>query len=134
VGRGDGWRKKVQHRQPAQNSLNDHSGHRAQRQSAHPASLVHAPCPDGNNDRQQPHKLGNHAVRVLKLYPADHLGDFEQMAEARRPVRDGQAGIVAGDQPAGNDQQQSQRGNKYSKAMVGGVIRGRGQNYSLKQY
>ena len=52
------------------------------------------------------------------------------MAETCRPVRDGQSGIVAGDQPAGNDQQQGQRGNKHGKAMLGGVIRGRGQNYS----
>jgi len=69
---------------------------------------------------------------MLKLYPANHLWDLEQMAEARRPVRDGQTGVVAGDQPSGNNQQEGQRGNKYGKAMLGGVIRGRGQNYSLE--
>ena len=63
-------------------------------------------------------------MRVLKLYPADHFGNLEQMAEAGRPVRDGQTGIVAGDQPAGNDQQKSQSGNKNSKAMMRGVIGG----------
>ena len=77
-------------------------------------------------------KFGDHAVRVLKLYPADHLGNLEQMAKASRPVGDGQTGVVAGDQPAGNDQQESQSGNKHGKAMMSGVIRGRGQNCSLE--
>jgi hypothetical protein len=53
------------------------------------------------------------------------------MPKAGRPVRDGQAGIVAGDQPTGHNQQESQRGNKNGKAMLSGVIRGRGQNCSL---
>ena len=71
-------------------------------------------------------------MRVLKLYPADHLGNLEQMAKAGGPVRDGQTGVVAGDQPAGNDQQKSQSGDKNGKAMMCGVIRGRGQNCSLE--
>jgi hypothetical protein len=71
-------------------------------------------------------------VSVLKLYPAYHFGNLEQMPEAGRPVRDGQASIVAGDQPTGNDQQESQRGNKNGKPMMDGVIRGRGQNCSLR--
>jgi hypothetical protein len=54
------------------------------------------------------------------------------MPKARGPIRDGQTGIVAGNQPACNDQQESQRGNKYGKPMMGGVIRGRGQNCSLR--
>jgi CHAT domain-containing protein len=69
-------------------------------------------------------------VRVLKLYAANHLGNLEQMPKARRPVGDGQTGIVAGDQPARNNQQESQRGNEDSKPMMSGVIRG--QNYSLE--
>jgi hypothetical protein len=69
-------------------------------------------------------------VDVLKLYAANQLRDLEQMPKAGRPVRDGQAGIVAGDQPSGYDQQESQRGNKDGKAMLSGVIRG-GQNCSL---
>ena len=44
------------------------------------------------------------------------------MAKAGRPVRDSQTGIIAGDQPAGNDQQESQRGNKDGKSMMSGVI------------
>ncbi len=54
------------------------------------------------------------------------------MAKARRPIGDGQTGIVAGDQPAGNDQQEGQSGNKNGKPMLSGVIRGRGQNCSLR--
>lgn len=54
------------------------------------------------------------------------------MPEASWPVRDSQAGIVAGDQPSGNDQQEGQSGNKNSKPMMGGVIRGRCQNCSLR--
>jgi hypothetical protein len=50
------------------------------------------------------------------------------MAKARGPIRDGQAGIIAGDQPAGHNQQKSQCGNEYSESMMSGVIRG--QNYS----
>jgi hypothetical protein len=69
---------------------------------------------------------------VLKLYAADHLWNLEQMAEARWPIRDGKTGVVAGDQAARNDQQERQSGNKYGKAMMSGVIRGRGQNCSLR--
>jgi hypothetical protein len=54
------------------------------------------------------------------------------MPKAGRPVRDSQTCIIAGDQPAGNDQQESQRGNKDGKAMLSGVISGRGQNCSLE--
>jgi hypothetical protein len=54
------------------------------------------------------------------------------MPEACWPVRDGQTGVVAGDQTSGNNQEESQRGNKNGKAMLGGVIRGRGQNCSLR--
>ncbi len=54
------------------------------------------------------------------------------MPKARGPIRDGQTGIIAGDQPARDDQQESQRGNKHGKAMMGGVIGGRGQNCSLR--
>jgi hypothetical protein len=53
------------------------------------------------------------------------------MTEAGRPVRDGQSGVVTCDQPASDDQQESQRGNKDSKPVLSGVIRGRGQNCSL---
>jgi hypothetical protein len=45
------------------------------------------------------------------------------MAEAGWPVRDCQSGIVAGNQPAGDDQKKCQRGYKNGKAMVGRVIR-----------
>jgi hypothetical protein len=71
-------------------------------------------------------------VRVLKLYPSDHPGDLEQTPKACWPIGDGQSGVVAGDQPAGNNQQKGQSGNKYGKAMMSGVIRGRGQNCSLR--
>jgi hypothetical protein len=70
-------------------------------------------------------------VNVLKLYSANQLGDLEQMPKAGRPVGDGQAGVVAGDQPSGNNQQEGQRGNENGKAMLSGVIRG-GQNCSLE--
>jgi hypothetical protein len=54
------------------------------------------------------------------------------MPKAGWPIRDGQSRVVAGDQPAGNNQQKSQRGNKYGKPMMRGVIGGRGQNCSLR--
>ena len=122
--------EKIQDCQPAQNSLENYAQYGADRQATHPAALVYSPCPNGDNDRQQPDKFGDHAVRVFKLYPADHPGNLEQMPKARWPIRDGQTGIVAGDQPAGNDQQESQSGHKHGKAMMSGVIRG--QNNSLR--
>jgi hypothetical protein len=132
VGRGDGWRQKIQHRQAAQDSLENYAGYCSDCQPAHPAALVNAPGPYRHNDRQQADKFGDHAVRMLKLNPADHFGNLEQMPKAGWPIRDGQSGIVAGDEPAGNDQQESQRGNKDGKAMMRGVIGGRGQNCSLR--
>jgi len=69
---------------------------------------------------------------VLKLHAANQSGDLEQMPKAGRPVRNRQTGIVAGDQPSRNDQQESQRGNERSKPMMSGVIGGRGQNCSLR--
>jgi hypothetical protein len=52
------------------------------------------------------------------------------VSEAGWPVRDGQAGIVAGHQPAGHDQKESQYSDKDSKAMMCCIIRRRDQNYS----
>ena len=69
---------------------------------------------------------------MFELHPANQLGNLEQMAKTRRPIRDSQAGVIAGYQPAGNKQQQSQSSNKYRETMLSGVIRGRGQNSSLK--
>lgn len=77
VGGGDGGREKIQHRQAAQDSLENYSGHCSDCQPAHPAALVNAPSPYCDNDRQQADKFGDHPVRVLKLYPADHFGNLE---------------------------------------------------------
>jgi hypothetical protein len=54
------------------------------------------------------------------------------MAKAGGPVRDCQPRVIAGDKPAGHNQQKSQHSDKDGKAMMSGVVRRRGQNSSRK--
>jgi len=131
VRRGNGWWKKVQYRQPAENSLEDHSGHRTQGKPAHPAALVDAPGPESDDDGQQPDKLSYHAVAMLELHSTDHPRHLVKRTKRRRPVRYRQACIVAGHQPAGNNEQESQPGNKDCKTMMSCVVGGKIQNCSL---
>jgi hypothetical protein len=45
------------------------------------------------------------------------------MMERSRPIGDGEAGFVAGDQGAGDDEQKSAESDQGGKAVVGCVIR-----------
>ena len=65
-------------------------------------------------------------MRVLKLYPADHFGNLEQMSETGGPVRDGETSVVAGDQCTGNDEDKSRERRKNCEIMMR-PVEGRGQ-------
>ena len=70
----------------------------------HPAARIGAPGPDREDDAQKSHKLGNHAVGMLKLHAADQMRDLVQRTERSRPIGYGKAGIIAGHQSSGNDE------------------------------
>jgi hypothetical protein len=129
---GNGGRQKIQDCQSSKHSLNDYASDSANRQPAHPAATVNAPGPDGDYDRHQADEFCDHPVRMLKLYSADHLRNFEEMAKACGPIGDGQSGVIAGNKATGNQQEKSKYGDKYSKTMLSGVISGGGQNCSLR--
>ena len=73
--------------------------------------------------RQKSHKLGNHAVGVLELHAPDQVRDFVQRTKRSRPIGDGKAGIIAGHQRPGNDQQKGHARREDGKAMMGPVVR-----------
>ena len=54
---------------------------------------------------QKADELGDHAMAVFELHAADHVGHFVEGAEGGGPVRDGETGVIAGDERAGNDQE-----------------------------
>ncbi len=56
-------------------------------ENPHPAALFGAPGPDGEDDGQQPGHLGDHAVGVLELHPANEFRDF-----VKEPNEVGQSG------------------------------------------
>ena len=60
---------------------------------------------------------------VLKLHAADQVRDLVQRTERSGPIGDGKAGIIAGDERTGNDEQKSHRRRKDGKTMVGPVVR-----------
>jgi hypothetical protein len=71
-------------------------------------------------------------VGVLVLHPADHRRQLVKRTEGSWPIRDRQAGIVAGDQGAGDDQKERGPSENYGKAVVRRIVtnktRSRGQN------
>ena len=67
-------------------------------------------------------ELGEHAMSVLKLHASHHGWQPPERTERCWPVGNRQAGIVAGDQRTGNDQQKRRSGERQGEAMVGLVI------------
>ena len=123
MGRGDRRRQIEEHRDPAQNSLRDDQAQRGQAEIFHPAARIGAPGPDREDDAEKSHKLGNHAMGVLKFYAADQMRDLVERTERSRPIGDGEAGIIAGHQRAGNDEKKGHHRRKDGEAMVGPVVR-----------
>jgi hypothetical protein len=68
---------------------------------------------------------------MLKLYSADHPRNLVDRTETCRPVRHGETSVVAGDQAACQQQQESQSGNKKCETMMGSVVTGETQNLLL---
>jgi hypothetical protein len=71
-------------------------------------------------------------VGVLVLHPADHRRQLVKRTEGSWPIGDRQAGIVAGDQGAGDDQKERGPSENYGEAVVRRIVtnktRSRGQN------
>ena len=62
-----------------------------------------------NANGQQADELGQHAVTVLELDPADQRRNAVERAERGGPVRHGKSRFVAGHQSSGDDQQEDAR-------------------------
>jgi hypothetical protein len=69
---------------------------------------------------------------MLEFHAADHPRHLVERAETGRPVGHRQPGIVAGNQSAGNQQQECQDSDKNGEAMLRSVVPGIGQDSSLK--
>jgi hypothetical protein len=67
---------------------------------------------------------------MLKLHSPGHAWNFVNGTKAGRPIGDGQARVIACDQPPGDDQKKSQTSHEDDESVMRGVIRGRIQKYS----
>ena len=73
-------------------------------QPAQPFPRFGAEKPDHRDDRQESHGGRDHAVAMLVEDAAFHR--WHQFSVGERPVGYGKPGVAAGDEPAGNHQQQ----------------------------
>ena len=114
--------------QPAQDSLQNHTGHGEKTETPDPASLLGVPKPDGQDDGEQPHDRGDEAMGMLEEYSANPLGNRKEehvITKSGRPVRHGQANSPAGHHAAAANQQQRGHRRKPDKAIQpGALIRG----------
>ena len=101
-------RQVEQHRDSPQRRLSDNRQYCDSAQPPHPLSLIGLPEPHRQQYGQQADRSGDHPVPVLILDASDHARHAEA-AERSRPVGNGQAGIVRGDQSAGDNQKESRK-------------------------
>src|SRR5262249_39278218 len=104
----DGSRKKIQHRDPAENALSDHDAERDDGKPAQPAPRLANPHPDDHDDREAADRRGDEPMDVLVENVRDpHRGREREHAPpvARRPIRNRQARVVARDETAREDQE-----------------------------
>src|SRR5262249_1102558 len=79
-------REKVQHRHPAEDSLQNDSSESTEGQGFHPPAPFHEPRPEPNRDGAQAREPRNHTVTVLVDDAAHPWGQSQQMAVGSRPV------------------------------------------------
>ena len=63
---------------------------------------------------------------MFPLHSANHTGHLSDVTEAGGPVGDGEAGVVAGDEGTGNDEDEGRERGKNRKIMMR-PVEGRGQ-------
>ena len=99
--------RKKQHRDAAEQALQDHGAQRGEAEHAHPSARLGAPDPDRKNDREEADGAGDQPVAMLVEDPAHHVSHREREhrpAVAGGPVRNGEPGAGARDKAAGNNQ------------------------------
>jgi len=69
-------------------------------------------------------------MSVLKFDSAYHARNFVERAKTGGPVGDREPGVVACDQCARKQKDESQSGHSNRKPVMGAVVSGRTQNYS----
>ena len=102
--------------------MRDHRSQGSDAENPHPATAFRSPSPNGENDRQQTDELGDHAMTVLPLNAANHVGHLVDGSESCRPIRHGKTGIVAGHQGPGNNQNESRAGGEHGEYMVCAIV------------
>ena len=124
--------RKLQHGDAAENALANDCAQCGPAQHAHPFTGFDALRPYRHHDDQQSDEFGDHAMGVLVLHSAHHGRQPVERTKRGWPVGHRQAGIIAGHQGAGDDEQKCGPGKNYGKAMVRRVvsdtIRSRRQN------
>ena len=122
VCRGDPRRLKQEHCKPAENCLRNHCAESGNAQPLHPTATVCEPCPSGNGNRQHDDGASNGAMAPFVFDSTVERRNVER-TEGSWPVGNGEAGIVAGDERTGNDENKSRARREDSKAMVRAIVR-----------
>lgn len=103
--------------------MRDHGRERCQTQKLQPAAFFNSPGPNGENDSEESDEFRDHAMAMFVLHAAHHARHLVEGTEGGRPVGNGQAGVIAGDERSGNDEDKrgasGEDGEAVQSAMVG---------------
>src|SRR4051812_18335877 len=102
---GDVPGQKVQNSKTAQYALRDYGCDCGQTYIAQPLAAINPEGCDAEDDREQSHALGDHAMGMLELYPANHRRNLVNRSKGSRPVGNGQTGVLTGNQRPGDNQE-----------------------------
>jgi hypothetical protein len=103
--------------------LNNYGCERGQAKKPQPAAFFHSPGPSGEDNGEQSDEFRDHAMAMFVSHAAHHARHFVEGTEGGRPVGNGQAGVIAGDERSGNDEDKrgasGEDGEAVQSAMVG---------------
>ena len=119
-------REEEQDRDAAEDALRDHGAECRDAEPAEPAAPLRQPQPDGQDDREEAHRARDEAVSMLVEDVRDPHRRREREhvpAVAGGPVGHRQAGIVAGHEAAGKDQDDRAGGHELGKPVETGAGR-----------
>jgi len=119
VGGRNRGRQKEFYGDAAENTLSHDKRQGGPSQIPHPGTRFPAPRPDGENDGENADESGDHAMAVLVHDSADH--GRPQRTVGKRPIGDGQASVIAGDEGARDQQQKCASGREDGEAVKSAI-------------
>src|ERR1700730_366535 len=115
--------QKLAHYFPAKDRLRCNSGDGDHSEPSQPAALIFGPHPNSQNDGQKPQNSGNYAMRMFVTDAAHHRG--RERAVGKRPIWNGERGLVGSNQSAGYKKKDGPADHKNSKPMDRRMVSGR---------